>query len=51
MNGTDTDGPNAVHRKQPFRAGVGFEGKVNVKPDSEEKKKRNPFNILVFRSS
>lgn len=41
----DTDGPKAVHRKQPFRAGVGFEGKVDVKPDSEEKKNKQ---ILVI---
>lgn len=35
----DTDGPKAVHRKQPFRAGIGLEGKVDAKSDSEKKKK------------
>lgn len=42
----DTDGPKAVHRKQPFRARVGFEGKVNVKPDSEEKKPKKQILLI-----
>lgn len=44
---TDTNAPGALRRKQSFRAGAGFEGKVEIKPEFWRKRKRNPYNILV----
>lgn len=33
MSDTDTIDPGGLSRKRSFRAGAGFEGKVDIKPE------------------